>query len=85
MNAGDSVSEADWHDGVEIDDYDSALDLFGLRPSFKKSDLRRAWLKLARELHPDRWGNASAGVRQLKEAALKRVNAAKDELEPYAI
>lgn len=59
----------------------SARDLLGLPATFTAAELRRAWLRLARELHPDRWVMAPAAVRLAKEEALKRVNAAKDELE----
>jgi hypothetical protein len=62
----------------------SARELFGLGDQFSKAQLRSAWLRLARELHPDRWFGAPEHIRQLKETALKQVNAAKDELEPYA-
>ena len=39
----------------------------------------------ARELHPDRWSSAGPAVRKMKEAALKRVNAARDELAQRAL
>jgi hypothetical protein len=35
--------------------------------------------------HPDRRSSAGPAVRQMKEAALKRVNAARDELAPQAL
>jgi curved DNA-binding protein CbpA len=63
----------------------SAQELFGLTPGFTKSQLRAAWLRLARELHPDRWSAAAPAARKMKEAALQRVNAARDELAPQAL
>ncbi len=62
----------------------SARELFGLDEYFTKAQLRRSWLRLARELHPDRWMHADEETRTAKEAALKRVNAARDQLERQA-
>lgn len=62
----------------------SARELFGLGQHFTKGELRRAWVRLACELHPDRWSRSPSGVRQIKEEALKRVNIARDTLEPLA-
>ena len=59
-------------------------ELFGLGEQFTAAQLRRAWVGLAHELHPDRWTKASPAVRRTKEEAMKRVNAAKDELELLA-
>ena len=58
----------------------SARQLLGLPERFTGAELRRAWLRLVRELHPDRRATSGSGVRQMKEAAMKRVNAARDEL-----
>lgn len=63
----------------------SARDLLGLSERFTKAELRRAWLRLARELQPDRWTSATPAVRRRNEAAMKRVNAARDELIPQAV
>jgi DnaJ-class molecular chaperone len=63
----------------------SARELLGLNAHFTKAELRSAWLRLARELHPDRWMGSGPVVRQMKEAALKRVNAARDELAAQAV
>jgi len=63
----------------------AARELLGLGPGFTKAQLRAAWLRLARELHPDRRSSAGPAVRNRKEAGLKRVNAARDELAPVAL
>jgi hypothetical protein len=63
----------------------SARELFGLSPGFTKAQLRAAWLRLARELHPDCWSSAGPAVRKMKEAALMRVNAARHKLAPQAL
>ena len=86
LNAGAAIGEAPQHESGQLPGEGvSARELFGLLEDFTKRELRRAWLRLARELHPDRWGSAGEGVRQMKETALKRVNAARDELETHAI
>ncbi|WP_072389106.1 J domain-containing protein [Hyphomicrobium sp. CS1BSMeth3] len=85
LKAGRGVEAAPQHEGPELPpDGASALELLGLNPGFTKQELRKAWLRLARELHPDRWSASGAGVRSMKEAALKRVNAARDELAGLA-
>lgn len=63
----------------------NARELFGLSATFTHAELRRAWLRMVRELHPDRWAHAGDAVRGAKEAALKRVNAARDELMAQAV
>jgi hypothetical protein len=80
LRAGRGVETAPQHDEPPLPEGVSVRELLGLRPGFTKAELRRAWLRLARELHPDRWTLAGQGVRGMKEAALKRVNAARDEL-----
>jgi hypothetical protein len=85
IKAGRGVNEAPQHRGRELPLNASARELLGLPPRFTAAELRRAWLRLARELHPDRWAAAGEGVRRMKEAALKRVNAARDELAPQAV
>ncbi len=85
LKAGRYVATAPQHTGLGLAPEGAGIrELFGLGQPFTKAELRRAWLRLARELHPDRWHNAGDGVRLLKEAALKRVNAARDELAPQA-
>jgi hypothetical protein len=85
LRAGRGVDAAPQHEGAELPrEGVTARELLGLNPGFSKAELRRAWLRLARELHPDRWAGSGAGVRLMKEAALKRVNAARDELAPQA-
>jgi hypothetical protein len=84
LRAGRGVENAPQHEFPPLPDGVTSRELFGLNPHFTKSELRSAWLRLARELHPDRWTNSGQVVRQMKEAALKRVNAARDELAPNA-
>ena len=36
----------------------SARELLGLPERFTGAELRRAWLRLVRELHPDRWATS---------------------------
>lgn len=85
LRAGRGVDAAPQHEGPDLpQEGASALELLGLNPGFTKQELRKAWLRLARELHPDRWSAAGDGVRSMKEAALKRVNAARDELADLA-
>jgi hypothetical protein len=86
LRAGKTVEEAPQHCGLALPGDDAtARELLGLGQHFTKEQLRSAWLRLARELHPDRWTSAGAGVQRMKEGALKRVNAARDELLPYAV
>lgn len=85
LAAGRGVERAEHHDAARILEGISAREMLGLAPGFTKAQLRAAWLRLARELHPDRWSAAGPAVRNMKEAALKRVNAARDELAPLAV
>jgi hypothetical protein len=85
LKAGRGVERAEHHDIPPIPEGITARELLGLSPGFTKAQLRAAWLRLARELHPDRWSSAGPAVSKMKEAALKRVNAARDELAPLAI
>ena len=85
LNAGRGVERAEHHDIPPIPEGISARELLGLSPGFTKAQLRAAWLRLARELHPDRWSSAGLSVRNMKEAALKRVNAARDALAQQAL
>lgn len=85
IKAGRSVHEAPQHQGRDLPLNATARELLGLPARFTASELRQAWIRLARELHPDRWATAGDGVRRMKEAALKRVNAARDELAPEAL
>jgi len=85
LKAGRGIDAAPQHDGPTLPpDGVSARDILGLGPHFTKSDLRRAWVRVARDLHPDHWGTSGPAVQAMKEAALKRVNAARDELLPEA-
>lgn len=85
LKAGRGVERAEHHDLPPIPEGISARELLGLSPGFTKAQLRAAWLRLARELHPDRWSSAGPAVGKMKEAAQKRVNAARDELAPLAL
>jgi len=86
LNAGRRIELAPQHEGPGLPpDGVAARELLGLRHGFTKRELRRAWLRLAKQLHPDKWVRSGDGVRRLKEAALKRVNAARDELVAQAL
>lgn len=63
----------------------SDRELLGLPPVFTADELKRAWLRLVRELHPDRFPFADASERAAKDAALKRVNAARDRLAKQVV
>ncbi len=84
LKAGRGLEMAPQHDGPDLPDGVSARELLGLSPGFNKAQLRRAWIRLAGELHPDRWISSGEAVRRMKEAGLKRVNAARDELMAQA-
>jgi hypothetical protein len=85
LRAGRGVENAPQHELPPLPEGVSARELLGLNLTFTKAELRSAWLRLARELHPDRWIHSGQAVRQMKEAALKRVNAARDELAAQAL
>jgi hypothetical protein len=85
LRAGRGVENAPQHELPPLPEGVSARELLGLNPTFTKAELRSAWLRLARELHPDRWIQSGQAVRQMKEAALKRVNVARDQLAPQAL
>ena len=85
LEAGRGINEAPQHDGPYLPEGVTARELLGLSPNFTKAELRQAWLRLARQLHPDHWSASGDRVRSMKEAALKRVNAARDELLSQAI
>jgi len=59
----------------------SARQIFGLGPDYSRADLERARRRLAFEFHPDRWQRAPASVRAAREEAMKRVNAAHEQLK----
>ncbi len=83
--AGRGINLAPQHEGPELPpDGATAREILGLGQIYSKFELRNAWIRLARELHPDKWASEGIAVQRLKEAALKRVNNARDELEPYA-
>lgn len=54
--------------------------LFGLGTTFTRKELDRARRRLARAHHPDRWSSAPEPTRRAHEAAMKRINAAYEEL-----
>lgn len=85
LNAGSGLAAAPQWEGPDLPKNVTARELLGLNVSFTKAELRQAWLRLARQLHPDRWTSSGSDVRTMKEAALKRVNAARDELMPLAL
>ncbi len=84
LKAGRGIQKARQHKRRGLRDGVSSRELLGLNPGFSKAELRRAWIRLAGELHPDRWIGSGEGVRRMKEAGLKRVNAARDELMAQA-
>ncbi|MGA9763460.1 MAG: hypothetical protein WBQ49_02130 [Rhodomicrobium sp.] len=58
--------------------------LFGLGDKFSKADLQRARRRLAAFYHPDRWLHATSKVRAEKENEFKLINAAYEQLKPFA-
>jgi hypothetical protein len=80
LNAGRkvaTVSEAD----VIRDDL-TPEEIFGLGPGFTRGQLDRARRRLVKLLHPDLAHNAATVIRHARQEALKRVNAAYDQLRP---
>jgi hypothetical protein len=60
----------------EIDDYRaSPYATLGLKPGASTQEIRAAWRKLVKELHPDRWGESPASER------LKAINRAYQRLK----
>jgi hypothetical protein len=59
--------------------------IFGLAPGFTRRQLDRARRRLVTKLHPDLWPNATPAFRRAREEALKRVNAAYDQLRASAV
>jgi hypothetical protein len=84
LKAGKGIDVTPQHESGQLSCI-TARELLGLPAHFTKTELRRAWLRLARQLHPDRWSAAGDGVRRMKEAAVKRFNAARDELMAQAL
>jgi curved DNA-binding protein CbpA len=48
----------------------------GVSPAAPSSEIREAYLRLARTLHPDRYADGSPGERRLAERRMREVNAA---------
>lgn len=81
LRAQRHISMAPQHEGVQLPNGNvSARELLGLVPGYTRHQVKAAWRRLARELHPDRWHSQGDGIRAMKEAALKRINVARDEL-----
>ena len=59
--------------------------IFGLGFNFTRRQLDAVRRRLVKELHPDAWPTARPEERKAREAALKRVNAAYDELRVQAV
>jgi hypothetical protein len=55
-------------------------DALGVEPDALESEIRRAYLRLAREYHPDRHGTDRPAVREQAERRMRDVNAAWAEL-----
>jgi curved DNA-binding protein CbpA len=55
-----------------------------LGPGFTRRELDAARRRLVRHLHPDHQHGARASVRRAREDALKRINAAYDNLRSEA-
>jgi hypothetical protein len=85
LRAGRGVENAPQHELPPLPEGVTARELLGLNATFTKAELRSAWRRLAKELHPDRWMQSGEAVRRTKETALKRVNKARDELAPLAM
>ena len=62
----------------------AAREVFGLEPGFTMKQLSAARRRLAGRYHPDRWQSEPASAAHAAEEAMKRVNAAFDELKAKA-
>ena len=78
-----TVSEADAFNPIR-DDL-TPRQIFGLGPDFTRRQLDRARRRLVTQLHPDLAYGAQPAVRRAREEALKRVNAAYDQLRSSAL
>ena len=58
----------------------SHYDVLGVRPSVGQAELRQAYLRLAREHHPDRHAGSSPQVRAAAEQQMRLVNEAWETL-----
>jgi hypothetical protein len=58
----------------------SAYQVLGLDSSYTRAQLTKARQRMARQFHPDIWANAAPAERHASNEAMKRVNAAYDEL-----
>ncbi|MCB1519788.1 MAG: J domain-containing protein [Hyphomicrobiaceae bacterium] len=66
------------------DGLSGAREVFGLGCDFTREALDRARRRLAGVHHPDRWTAAAPEVARAHEAAMKRINAAYDQLSTLA-
>ena len=60
----------------EPDDGRTHYVVLGVRSTAGREEIRAAYLRLARSLHPDRFGQGSAGERRLAERRMREVTAA---------
>lgn len=62
----------------------AAREVFGLERVYTLRQLSDSRRRLAAQYHPDRWQNASASAAKAAEEAMKRINAAYDQLKATA-
>ncbi len=62
----------------------AAREVFGLELVFSQKQLSAARRRLAAQYHPDRWQAAPPGAAKAAEEAMKRINAAYDQLKATA-
>jgi hypothetical protein len=67
-----------------LEDGLAAREVFGLEPGFALKDLNAARRRMAALYHPDRLQTAPASATRAAEDAMKRINAAYDELKSQA-
>ena len=86
LNAGHAISITHVPNGTapNIDGL-TAYEIFGVGPLVTRAQLTRIRRRLVRQYHPDRWHNAGPAMHKAAEDAIKRVNAAYDELVPLAV
>ncbi len=82
LNAGRRIAlRSSNKKGQRLQDGLAPHEVFGLGPRFTLKQLNAARRRLATEYHPDRWQTAPASDACAAEEAMKRVNAAYDQIK----